>query len=127
VGTVYRHFPNRDALLDEVFEERIDELTAFAEESLATPDAWQGLVDFLQRLEETSAANRGLEQLVTQTPSGHGHERVADARERLAAPIARLVERAKGQGTLREDFDASDVRIVHVARRTRPHPTSSVR
>jgi AcrR family transcriptional regulator len=26
VGTVYRHFPNRDALLDEVFEERIDVL-----------------------------------------------------------------------------------------------------
>ena len=113
VATVYRHFPNRDALLGEVFEERIDELAAVAEESLTNPDAWQGFVDFLYRLEETSAANRGLEQLVTQAESGDAHERLARARERLAVPISALVARAKEQGRLRSDFDPADLRMVH--------------
>src|ERR1700730_8059433 len=49
VGTVYRRFPDKDALIDALFEERIGEVAAAGQDALAAPDPWQGLVDFLQQ------------------------------------------------------------------------------
>src|SRR5215212_11501130 len=49
VGTVYRRYPNKDALLDELFEERIGELAALAEASRTAADPWTALVHFLER------------------------------------------------------------------------------
>jgi AcrR family transcriptional regulator len=111
VGTVYRRYPNKDALIDELCEEWIDDLAAFAEEALSSRDSWQAFVSFLERIEEASAANRALEHLIVGSP--RGPERVARARERLAPPIEALVEGAKKQGKLRADFDASDVAVIH--------------
>jgi AcrR family transcriptional regulator len=111
VGTVYRRYPNKDALIDELCEEWIDDLAAFAEQALSSHDPWLAFVAFLERVEEASAANRALEHLIVGSP--RGHERVARARERLAEPIEALVERAKQQGKLRADFDPGDVPVLH--------------
>lgn len=111
VGTVYRRYPNKDALLDELCEEWINDLAAFAEEALTSRDPWHAFISFLERVEDASAANRALEHLIVD--SGRGHERVARARERLAGPIEALVERAMKQGKLRADFDASDIAVIH--------------
>jgi AcrR family transcriptional regulator len=111
VGTVYRRFPNKDALLDELFEERIGEVAALAETALSNPDTWEALIRFLEGLEEVCAVDRALEHLVLHT--GRADERMARARKRLLAPIAALVERAKADGRLRGDFEASDIRMVH--------------
>jgi AcrR family transcriptional regulator len=111
VGTVYRRYPNKAALIDELFEEGINDLATLAEESLSSRDPWQAFVGFLERLQEASAANRALEHLIMET--GRRHERIARARRRLDGPIAALVARAKEQGKLRADFDAADVPVIH--------------
>lgn len=111
VGTVYRRYPNKDALLDELFEERIAELALLAEDALAHPEAWEALIALLERIETRFAADRALEQLVLHTPRGREH--VTRAREQLRAPIATLVERAKAQGRLRPDIEAADIPMIH--------------
>lgn len=111
VGTVYRRYANKDALLDELFEDGIDELVAFAEASLVQPDAWAAFVRFVEHLGERFAGNRALEDLVLRTE--HGRRRVADARDRLEVPVAALVERAKADGRLRPDFERGDLALVH--------------
>ena len=45
VGTVYRRFPDREALIDELFEDKISEIEELAAASLAIDDPWEGLVD----------------------------------------------------------------------------------
>lgn len=111
VGTVYRRYPNKDALLDELFEEGIAELAAFAESSLERPDPWEALVAFVERLGERFAADRALEDLVLR--GERGQRRVARARARLEAPVAALVERARASGRLRADFEPRDLRAIH--------------
>src|SRR5215211_8492916 len=90
VGTVYRRYPNKDALLDELFEERIAELAALAEASLSDEDPWAALVRFLERVEELFAADRALEHLVLHPDASRRH--LSRARERLLAPVGALVE-----------------------------------
>src|SRR5689334_9580535 len=85
VGTVYRRFADKEALIDALFEERIDELASIAEDALAEGDGWEGLVSFLDRSLAMQAADRGFKDIVT---SGtHGRARVAEARARIAPLI----------------------------------------
>jgi NTE family protein len=78
VGTVYRRFPDKELLIDALFEQRIDELLVLAEAARDDPDPWQGLVRFCESFLAVQAADRGLKELVLST--AHGQERVARAR-----------------------------------------------
>ena len=111
VGTVYRRYRSKDALLDELFEERVAEVGILAEVSLANPDAWDALIGFLERLEELFAADRALEHLFVR--SDGGREPIRRVRERIRAAMAVLVERAKADGRLRGDFEATDLPMIH--------------
>jgi AcrR family transcriptional regulator len=110
VGTVYLRFPNKDALLDELFEEHIAQLVTRAQESLANPDSCKALIDFLEHLLAGFAANRALEHLVLHPD--RGQQRLARARARLEEPVRTLVDRAKADGRLRADFEAADIRMI---------------
>jgi AcrR family transcriptional regulator len=110
VGTVYRRFPNKELLIDALFEDRIGELAVIAEEALGRDDAWTGLVEFLERAIGMQVADRGLRELMLGTQ--HGKDRVAASRERLKPIVDALIARAQAQGDLRPDFDGSDLPLV---------------
>lgn len=112
VGTVYRRFPQKELLIEALFEERVGELVAIAERALEEDDPWEALVGFLERAQALQATNRGLKELVLSTT--HGRERVACVRERLAPLADALVERAQASGQLRPDVDGSDLPLVQV-------------
>ena len=44
VGTAYRRFANKEEVIDALFEQRLQEVAALANEALAEPDAWEALV-----------------------------------------------------------------------------------
>jgi AcrR family transcriptional regulator len=112
VGTVYRRFPDKEALIDALFEDRIDELATMAENALADDDAWRGLTTFLEAGLALQAADRGLHEVVLGT--AHGRGRLVHARERMKPPVDQLVARAQAAGDLRPDAQATDMPLIHL-------------
>src|SRR5207249_12330182 len=110
VGTLYRHFPAREDLVDAVLEGAFEDLVASAEAALAEPDPWSGFTGFVEDALASHARNRGLKDVVeTQT---HGRERAAAMRRQIRPLVARLVSRAHEQGSLRPDFTPQDVALL---------------
>ena len=112
VGTVYRRFPDKDELVEGLFEQRIDRIADILDRALANPDPWRGFVDFFEASLEEQAADRGLRQLML--GAAGAYDRIAKARERLQPLVSRLVERARDAGELRADFDAADIGILQI-------------
>jgi AcrR family transcriptional regulator len=110
IGTVYRRFPDKKALVSELFEDRIDALVTVAEEACAAPDPWQGLVTFLQFTAAALAGDLGLRQLMMFAT--YDRDQICYARDRMRPVITRLVERAQASGDLRQDFRATDVKMI---------------
>jgi AcrR family transcriptional regulator len=113
VGTAYRRFSNKEEVIDALFEDRLQEITTLASEALAKEDAWEALVSFLDASLELQFGDRGLAQIMNNPALGH--ERVNDARDRAAPLLTQIVHRAKQQGSLREDFDQSDLIFMQLA------------
>jgi AcrR family transcriptional regulator len=112
VGTVYRHFPDKDQLIEGLFEERFEEIVALMQDAAADPDPWHGLVSFLERTSELQITDRGLTELVTD-PS-RGLERIGRFRNRLQPMVHELVRHAQDTGQLRADISPQDVPIVQL-------------
>ena len=110
IGTLYRHFPNRDALVEAIFAERIDEFLAVAEAALAETDAWVGLVGFLEATLELQSGDRVLKEIFVRYPPGEGH--FAETRQRMRRLFEQVLARAHEQGVLRRDFVAPDLALM---------------
>jgi len=110
VGTVYRRFPSREHLVEALFEDRLDQLAAWAEQALADVDPWNGLQGFIERATEAMTADRGLTDVLFSRTYGRDH--VEQARTRLDPLIGALVERARNAGSLRADLEAVDLILI---------------
>lgn len=113
VGTVYRRFPDKEQLIDALFEKRMEEIAALADEGLEIEDPWDGLVHFFVGAMELQTADRGLKELALGNDCGHA--RVTRARERIGPKAERLVERARAAGAVRDDLEVTDLPMLHVA------------
>ena len=67
VGTVYRHFPTKEALLDALVRERFQEIAGYAIEALEREDAWEGFCEFIWRAAERNAVDRAFCEVVAGT------------------------------------------------------------
>jgi AcrR family transcriptional regulator len=110
VGTVYRRFPDKESLVGELFQDRIDAMVAVAEDACAAPDPWHALVSFLEYAAASMAGDLGLRQMMMFAT--YGKDRVAYAREQMRPVVGKLVERAQAAGALRPDFSATDVPLI---------------
>ena len=113
VGTAYRRFANKEELIDALFEQRLQQVAAVANEALGDPDAWRGIVTFLERTLDMQFGDRGLTQIMNN--SALGDTRVSEARDRIPPLMTMLVDRAKQQGVIRPDFDQTDLVFIQVA------------
>jgi AcrR family transcriptional regulator len=109
-GTLYRHFPTREALLEAIFTERFGELLAAAEAALGEPDAWAGLVGFLETTLEPRSGDRVLKEIFLRYPAAES--RLTESRQQMHALLEQLLERAHSEGVLRADFMVPDLALV---------------
>src|SRR3954464_12611305 len=69
-GAVSRRFPDKDLLIEALFEQRIDELVALAEAARDEPDPFAGLERFFETFLAMQAADRGLKEVLIGTRRG---------------------------------------------------------
>lgn len=113
IGTLYRRFPRRDDLIAACFEARVAEYARAAEEALEAPDGWSGFSAYVARICAMQAADRGLKDVLTRTfPNAKALEA---HRRRGYALLVRLIDRAKGEGSLRADFVPEDFSLLLMA------------
>ncbi|MBN8869673.1 MAG: TetR/AcrR family transcriptional regulator [Solirubrobacterales bacterium] len=112
VGTVYRRFPEREMLVTELFTAKIDSFVELAEECAAMEDPWQGLVRFLSEASRRQGEDLAFREIVL--GPGATSEMMDMPRQRLAPIVGRMIEGAKANGDLREDFDVLDVPLVEI-------------
>ncbi|MGV9308300.1 TetR/AcrR family transcriptional regulator [Nonomuraea sp. NPDC003727] len=107
IGTLYNHFPTREAFFDAIFPERLAALDRIAAAALEDPDPWNGFAGFLEGLFALQAEDRGLnDALARRFPST---SEVSDACHRGLRDVDQVIERARRSGQLRADFTAQDV------------------
>ena len=110
MGTLYRHFPAKEDLIDAVLEDAFAEFISAAEQAVAEQDAWAGFRGFLERVFALHAENRGLKDIIA--TRAHGKARAEAMRARMRPLLRRLIERAQVQGALRDDFTLEDMPLV---------------
>lgn len=110
MGTLYRHFPAKEDLIDAVLEDAFAAFIGAAEQALAADDGWEGFRGFFESAFALHVENRGLKDIIATRE--HGRERAEAMRTRMRALARRLVERAQEQGALRPDFTAEDMPVV---------------
>lgn len=112
VGTVYRRFTDRNALVDALFAQRLDELVAVAHEALALSDGWAGLTHLFERQLQMQVDDRAFADVLFSDDAGAAN--VAAARERLAPLVAELLARAQAQGSVRPEVEVGDFPVINL-------------
>ena len=107
VGTVYRHFPTKDALIEALVAEKMRVTTENLREALEIEDPWEAFAAGVRRNAEVMAADAALrDALIRLGPAARASE-AAYAEVNEAA--GRLVARAQQAGVLRDDVTVEDV------------------
>jgi AcrR family transcriptional regulator len=106
-ATLYRHFPGRAALVDEVFRDALTETTAAGERARTAEDAWTGLTDYLRTVFAGLAADRGTNDLMTTGLEGVTALEAVHAHNRET--VGGLLRRGQEQGTIRPDVTTEDL------------------
>jgi AcrR family transcriptional regulator len=109
VGTVYRHFPTKDALIAALVAERFERLAQKARDGLEAGDAWKGLCEFIRFSAQIQADDRGLCEVMGSRP-----ELMDAAAQAAGLPelCEELVTRAQDTGKLRPDLVWEDIPMI---------------
>ncbi|WP_158887395.1 TetR/AcrR family transcriptional regulator [Amycolatopsis anabasis] len=105
IGTFYRRLPSREALLEAVLLDTVDEIIALAHRALDDPDPWHGFREFTYAYVQLRTASCGINEAL----GGDGGPGLEPALAKLRDAIRRLVERARETGALRADVAWQDV------------------
>ncbi len=106
VGTVYRHFPTKEDLLQALADDRFTGLAENAHEALQDPDPWHGFCSFMRYGAQVMAEDRGLSEAMDQRPDVC---RQAAGKTELLEATPVLIARAQAAGALRDDVVPEDI------------------
>lgn len=109
VGTVYRHFPNKDALIRALAEDRFERIAKVITEALEDPEPWNAFESMMRRTAKIHVADRALTEIMR----NHGDAMQAAAGKYEVPELTeKLVERCKAAGVLRREVQMGDIPML---------------
>src|SRR6202158_3976793 len=108
IGTLYRHFPTREALFEAVYRREVQQLGDLAEQLKSEADPVDALRRWLRSNVEFVATKKGMSAalaLAVQSSS----ELTAFSFDRLTKAVGALLDRAVAAGEIRSDISPEDL------------------
>ena len=113
IGTLYRHFPTRQALLEAVYIDQVESLSARARELLRAESPADALAEWLRAMVKFSSTKRNMTTALLAT-IGTDSELLSSCVKEIKGAAESLLARAQQAGVVRPDADAKDlIRLVH--------------
>ena len=111
VGTVYRHFPTKEALVEALAADHFERLADIAEAALVEEgEPWAIFAAVIWRSATAAAADVAWCEIIGGHPSAA--QAAARGKSRLAAAVTTLITRAQATGAMREDATVDDIRTI---------------
>ncbi|HEX3915868.1 MAG TPA: helix-turn-helix domain-containing protein [Caulobacteraceae bacterium] len=107
IGTLYRHFPTREALLAAVYRREVQQLSAAADRLLAELPAGEALEAWLHQLVDYMATKRVIAPALQASP-GEGSAAYASGASAITGAMHRLASAAIASGDIRGDLTSDD-------------------
>ena len=124
IGTLYRHFPTRQALLEAVYRDQVEALRARADELLESDSPGEAVALWLRALMAFSSTKHSLTSALL-TTLGKDSELLSSCGKVIYDGADAVLDRAKEAGFVRPDADARDViRLVHAVNLASQHAPS---
>ncbi|MFI6302420.1 TetR/AcrR family transcriptional regulator [Amycolatopsis thailandensis] len=111
IGTLYRHFPTREALVETVLRDRFDGQAEKARELLDSPEPLDALRTWLAGMGAESARYRGLPELMVDVLDDETSPLYASCHA-MRDGVSHLMERAKVSGGLRADVTVDELLVL---------------
>lgn len=108
IGTLYRHFPTREALFEAVYRHEVDLLGALAEELAKEGDTVEALKKWLHANVRLVATKKGMIEALQLVAHGSSDLK-AYSFERMTNAIGLLLDRAVAAGEIRSDVPPEDL------------------
>jgi AcrR family transcriptional regulator len=112
VGTVYRHFPTKDDLVEALAMARFERLAELARQALQTEDPWRAFEDFMRASARIQSDDRALSEVLTSRPETMSH--AAESVDILGL-VSELMGRGQAAGVIRPDAEPRDVPMMMCA------------
>jgi AcrR family transcriptional regulator len=110
-GTVYRHFPTKEALFEAVVSERIQRMVETAREHAAADDPGRAFFDYFQHVIEQAALNKDICDALEST----GRQLTTTCLQSdFNDALGTLLERAQQAGAVRTDVNTAELRSLIV-------------
>jgi AcrR family transcriptional regulator len=108
IGTLYRHFPTREALFEAVYRREVEHLAELAEQLKAEMPPVDALRHWLRSNVEFVATKKGMSAALALAVN-NSSELTAYSFERLTKAVGRLLDRAIAAGEIRADISPEDL------------------
>lgn len=113
VGTVYRHFPTKEDLVEALYVDQLEEEVYRARVAAESSHGWSALVEYLKESMRLQAENRGFRALMC--PEGSVFSTVQQCKSEIDPYLEALIDLAQQQGDLRSDCTVRDIALLQVA------------
>lgn len=108
IGTLYRHFPTRDAMLAAVYRREVDQLSASAQALLAARPPGEAMKAWLHLLIDYMATKRVIAPAL-RASAGEGAQVYAASGAAIGEAMTRLAQAAIASGDIRADVSSDDL------------------